>query len=161
MRVLKWIAAALVALYCAAGLFEWYWYLSMLPARIGTSYPIHISGQSDFREGCGIAVFRLDRATTQRIQAQGIGFLNTARQSRKWQDAYHTLQEWKPTPHPRDRESDKTILTYGLACSDASSSLSSRLDHAVRAPGSFYAFGPEKVIVVLPSQRLVVLSWFG
>lgn len=161
MNILKSVVVTLLSIYCAWSLFEWNWYLNILPAGIGTSYPIHIDGQSDFREGCGVAVFRLDRGTTQRIQAEGIEFLNTARHSRKRSDAYHAFEEWKPTPHPGDIEDDQSILTYGLMCSNARSSLANKLEKAVRAPGSFYAFGPEKVIVVLPSERLAVLSWYG
>jgi hypothetical protein len=47
-----------------------------------------------------------------------------ARHSRKRSDAYHTFEEWKPTPHPGDVEDDQSILTYGLMCSNARSSSS-------------------------------------
>jgi hypothetical protein len=161
MGVFKGIAIALLAIYSAWSLFEWDWYLGIVPSRIGTTYPIHISGDSGFREGCGAAVFRLDEATTLKVEVEGVRFLNTARQSRKSKDAYHTFEEWKPTPHPGDVTDDQSILTYGLMCSGAWHSLSQRLEDAVRAPGSFYAFGPEKVIVVIPSLRMAVLSWYG
>lgn len=161
MKAVKWIALPLLAIYGAWSLFEWHWYLGIIPQRVGTSYPIHISGQSDLREGCGVAVFRLDRTTVRKIEAEGVRFLNTARQSRKSKDAYHTFEEWKPTPRPSDVDNDKSLLSYGLMCSSAGPSLSRQLDEAVRAPGSFYAFGPEKVLVVIPSRRIVVLSWYG
>jgi hypothetical protein len=79
MKAVKWIAVALVAGYGVWTAFQWNWYLKIVPGEIGTTYPVYIGSQSDFREGCGVAIFRLDRATTQRINAEGIGFLANAR----------------------------------------------------------------------------------
>jgi hypothetical protein len=162
MKGLKWIALLLFAAYGAWRLFEWHWYLGIIPDELGTRYAMHIGSESGFMKGCGLAVFRLDRSTTRRIETQGVQFLNQfARQSRKRQDAYHTFQEWHSTPRPSDITDDQTLLDPGLHCSGASKSLYRQLEQAVRAPGSFYAFGPEKVLVVIPSQQVVVLSWYG
>lgn len=161
MKAVKWITLILVAGYGAWTLFQWNWYLKIVPAEIGTTYPVYIGSQSDFREGCGVAIFRLDRATTLKIQAEGLRFLASARHSRGSEDHYHTFEEWQPTPHPGDVEDDQSILTHGLVCSGAWSYLSTPLEDAVRVPGSFYVFGPEKVIVVIPSERVAVLAWNG
>lgn len=161
MKAVKWIAVVLVAGYGIWTAFQWNWYLKIVPEEIGTIYPVYIGSRSDLREGCGVAIFRLDRATTRRINAEGLEFLDNARHSRAWKDHYHTFDEWRPTPHPGDVEDDQSILTYQLACSGAWSYLSDPLEHSVRIPGSFYAFGPEKVIVIIPSERVAVLGWNG
>lgn len=161
MKTVKWISISLVSVYGVLTLFQWNWYLGIVPRPIGTTYPVYIGSQSGLREGCGAAIFRLDRSTTQRIEEEGLSFLNSAKQSRKWADEYRTFGDWKPTPHPGDVEDDQSIVTLGLSCSGAWSYITEPLEHAVRMPGAYYVFGPEKVLVVIPSERVAVLTWNG
>lgn len=160
-RIAVVTAALVVSLYGLWCVIEFNWFVGIVPANLKVSYPMHISGESGFREGCGIAVFRIERETAKRIETDGVRFLNTGLQSRNHLDTYHTFETWRPTPDPDFVGDDKTMLSYGLACSSASSDLWRLLEEAARESGSYYARGPEKVLLVMPKERIVVLAYFG
>ena len=50
----------LLCLYLVFKLYERSHFIDVLPAAIEPAGVVLISGQSGFREGCGVAVFRLD-----------------------------------------------------------------------------------------------------
>lgn len=157
------MALVLVALSAAWGAFEYRWYASIIPAEIGISHSVEISGQSGIREGCGAAIFRMDEATAARIAREGMGFLAGARQSRGHDDAYHRFEEWKPTPVRRrpGASAGESALFAALGCSDADTGLRSDIRRSLEAPGSYYADGPEKVLLLVPDKRLIVLTYLG
>ncbi|MEH6420092.1 hypothetical protein [Pseudomonas sp. CGJS7] len=134
---------------------------SVIPEPLGISHPILIEGESGFREGCGVAIFRMDRSTARAIEQQGLRFFDDVRHSRGFDDPYHTFEPWRPTPNPSDVIDDQSLLSLGLTCADADKTLTDELETAVREPGNFFANGPEKVLVVFPKKRLIVLAYFG
>ncbi|URD51681.1 hypothetical protein [Chroococcidiopsis sp. CCNUC1] len=76
-KFVKTIILILITLHVAWSVYEYFWYSSLIPAKIGIAYPINISGQSDLREGCGTAIFGITNATADAISRQGIDFLAT------------------------------------------------------------------------------------
>ncbi|UJB17331.1 MULTISPECIES: hypothetical protein [Lysobacter] len=160
-RLVIAIACVLLSLYITWCLWEAWWMAGVIPEPIGISYPTFIEGESDLREGCGVAIFRLDRASADAITKQGLRYFDNARYSRKSHDHYHTFEPWRPTPHAPDLNDDQSLLSLGLYCAHADMALSEELEQAVREPGNFYTNGPEKVLVIFPKKRLIVLAYFG
>ncbi|MGO1068148.1 hypothetical protein [Lysobacter sp. CA199] len=154
-------ACLMLSLYITFCLWEAWWMAGVIPEPLGISHPVFIDGISDWREGCGIAVFRMDRRTARAISNQGLSFFRNVRHSRKAHDPCHTFEAWQPTPHVPDLTDDQSLLSLGLTCADADPALAEELEEAVRAPGNFHANGPEKVLVVFPEKRLIVLSYYG
>ena len=136
-------------------------YLRVLPAEDGVSRAIDRGGESDLFSGCGAAVYRLDSRTSDAIARKGAAFFTGVRHSRKSSDAYHTFGRWQPTPDARFVHDDQTLLSPGLECADLDPGLQQIITDATRQPGSYYAYGPEKTLLVVPSLRLVVLAWNG
>ncbi|MCC5659586.1 hypothetical protein LC608_21950 [Nostoc sp. XA010] len=158
-KIVKIITSIIINVYVACSAFNYYWYSDFIPAKIGITYAIHIGGESHFREGCGAAIFRLSDATADAISRKGIDFFNDAIYSRKSKARRYTYSSWKETPVPNSWTSDGTWP--GLDCSGASRSLLSQILLAASKKGSYYSSKDEAWIVVIPSFKLVVFSYFG
>lgn len=156
---LKIIVSIIITIYVAWSAFEYDWYSGFIPSKIGITYAIHIGGESHFREGCGAAIFRLTNVTADAIDRKGIIFFNDAIYSRKSKDPNDTYKSWKETPVPSTWTSEGTWP--GLGCSGASSSLLSKIVLAASRKGSYYATKHEAEILVIPSLKLVVFSYYG
>lgn len=158
-KILKIIGLIIITVYLAWSVYEYHWYSDFIPAKIGITYAINISGHSGLREGCGAAIFRLTNATADTICRQKIEFFNDAIYSRRSKDPYYTYREWKETPVPNTWTSEGTWP--GLGCSSVSSSLLSQILIAASKKGSYYSSKDEAWILVIPSLKLVVFSYFG
>ncbi len=159
-KIVKIITSIIITVYVACSVFKYYWYSGSIPAKIGITYAIHIGGVSGIiREGCGAAIFRLSDATADAISRKGLDFFNDAIYSRKSKDRYYTYSSWKETPVPNSWTSEGTWP--GLGCSGASRSLLSQILPAASKKGSYYSSKDEGWIVVIPSFKLVVYSYFG
>ncbi len=165
MRVLRAVAVVLISiplcLFLAWKLFELWHFVGIIPPSIGLSHPIAINGSTGFREGCGIAVFRIDSSTRRKIRLNGLDFLKEATQSRRDNDPYHTFSQWRLTPNQAFTHDDQTILSPGLECAELNQSLQQQLEAASRTAGSYYAYGPEKVLFVSPELGIVALAYNG
>ena len=158
-KFVKIIVLIIITVYVTWLVYEYHWYSGLIPEKIGITYAINISGQSGFREGCGAAIFRLTNATADATSRKGIDFFNDAIYSRRSKDPYYTYRSWKETPVPNTWTSEGTWP--GLACSSASSSLLSQILLAASKKGSYYSSKDEAEILVIPSLKLVVFSYFG
>jgi hypothetical protein len=158
-KFVKTIILILITLHVAWSVYEYFWYSSLIPAKIGIAYPINISGQSDLREGCGTAIFGITNATADAISRQGIDFFSDAIYSRRSKDLYYTYRAWKETPVPKTWTSEGAWP--GLGCSSVSRSLLRQILLAASKKGSYYSTKDEAWIIVIPSLKLVVFSYFG
>ena len=155
----KLIFLIIITLYAAWSVYEYYWYSSLIPAKIGITRAINISGQSGLREGCGTAIFRLTNATADAISRKGSDFFNDAIYSRRSKEPRYTYRSWKETPVPKTWTSEGTWP--GLGCSSVSRPLLSQILRAASKKGSYYSTKDEAWIIVIPSLKLVVFSYFG
>ncbi|MHC5824626.1 MAG: hypothetical protein ACYT04_54480 [Nostoc sp.] len=153
------IFSIILTIYVAWSAFNYYWYSNLIPAKIGITYAIHIRGESGLREGCGVAIFRLSDAIADAISRKRLDFFNDVIYSRKSKDRYYTYSSWKETPVPNSWTSEGTWP--GLGCSGASRSLLSQILLAASKKGSYYSSKDEAEILVIPSFKLVVFSYFG
>lgn len=158
-KFVKIIVSIIITVYVAWSVFNYYWYSGFIPAKIEITYAIHIGGESGLREGCGAAIFRLSDATADAISRKSLDFFNDAIYSRKSKDRYYTYSSWKETPVPNSWTSEGTWP--GLGCSGASRSLLSQILPAASKKGSYYSSKHEAEILVIPSFKLVVFSYFG
>lgn len=158
-KIGKIIVLIIITVCVAWSVYEYHWYSGLIPAKIGITYAINISGQSGFREGCGAAIFRLTNATASAISRKGNDFFTDVIYSRRSKDPYYTYRTWKETPVPNTWTSEGTWP--GLGCSSVSSSLLSQILLAASKKGSYYSCKDEAWIIVIPSLKLVVFSYFG
>ncbi|QDQ25923.1 hypothetical protein FNU76_05900 [Chitinimonas arctica] len=149
----------LLMAYGAWCVLEYHWFKGRLPARIGVTYPLSISGHSGMREGCGAAIFRMSDATAASVSREGIRFLAGATQARAVSSPYGTYRPWQETPVPADWTSDGTWS--GLDCSSANRWLLRKILDAAGEKGSYYTTKPEGSILIIPAHKLVVFSYFG
>ena len=158
-KFVKIIILIFITIHVVWSIYEYFWYSSLIPAKIGITYAVNISGQSGLREGCGAAIFGITNATTDAISRQGINFFNDAIYSRRSKDFRYTYKPWKETPVPKTWTSEGTWP--GLGCSSVSGSLLRQILLAAAKKGSYYSTKDEAWIVVIPSLKLVVFSYFG
>ncbi|MHC0065334.1 hypothetical protein ACWATR_20950 [Nostoc sp. UIC 10890] len=157
--IISIIFSIIITVYLAWSAFNYYWFRDLIPAKIGITYAIHIGGESGLLEGCGAAIFRLSNATADAISREGLDFFNDAIYSRKSKERRYTYSSWKETPVPNSWTSE--VSWPGLGCSGASRSLFSQILLAASKKGSYYSSKDEAEILVIPSFKLVVFSYFG
>lgn len=138
-------------------------YVGVLPASIEVTDTLAIAGQSGFREGCGVAVFRLSKDTAESIKRNPLSALANARQARNDDSDYHAFSEWVETPHKitDDGLSLKDRWLNGINCAKLPRELESTIYRALEAPGSYYATSAEGGLIVIPEADLIVFSYEG
>ncbi|WP_137974791.1 hypothetical protein [Pseudomonas sp. F(2018)] len=149
---------ALLCLYLMFKLFERSHFIDALPAAIEPGGVVLISGESGFREGCGVAVFRLSGETRDALNNSGLAALGEARQARGYADDYYHFEAWQSTPVLAGEISEGWPP---LACADADEDLERRILLAMQSPGSFHARKHEALLLVLPAEGLIVFGYFG
>lgn len=149
----------LLGLYLAFKMAERSSMIAALPLEVEINGVEWIAGQSGFREGCGAAVFRLSTAMRQRLQDQGIQALGDALQGRgHGDDHYYQYAAWLPTP------GDDLVGGEGwmaLSCADLPKALNKRIYQGLGSPGGYITTKDEAVLLVLPSEGLVVFGYNG
>lgn len=157
----KKLFIALIALaiipFAAYEAFQYYWYSAVLPEKIEITYPVSIGDESGFREGCGVAVFKLSKNTTKNIEKGGLAFFSGATQARGHNDNYHKYEPWKETPVPVNWASEGSWFM----CSVISNNLERKIIMAAQEKGAYYTTKPEGVLIVIPSLGYVVFSYNG
>lgn len=132
--------------------------IQALPAGIEPSGTKLIAGETGFREGCGAAIFGLSSDTRQRLQREGLAFLEAARQSRGHTDDYYAFGQWRSTPLEFTADVDGGWRALWCA---GNGPLIRRVNLAVQRPGGFYSEKPEGILVVLPDEGLIVFGYDG
>jgi hypothetical protein len=143
--------------------FQYYWYAQVLPAKFEIAYPVAVGDESYFREGCGVAVYKLSANSLDAIKKQGLEFFNGATQARGYSDPsdseynYHTYMPWKQTPLPAAWTSEGSWFM----CSVISVELEKAIVAAAKQGGAYYTSKDEGQLLVLPSLGYVVFSFYG
>ncbi|MEJ2427066.1 MAG: hypothetical protein P8101_22060 [Candidatus Thiodiazotropha sp.] len=164
-RNIPTVLAVLIALaYVAFHIWETTWYEGLIPVAIGINGTELIDGQSDFREGCGVAIFKLGDHTAVWIRSSGLAALTKAHEARSHPgNHYFTFGDWKETPYVITGD-DLTLADRwlnGIGCASIGQELRQNIDKAMSARGSFYSTSSESGLLVIPQLSLVVLSYDG
>ncbi len=138
--------------------FQYSWYSKVLPAKIGITYPISISEESGFREGCGAAAFKVSDETLDAIKKDGLKFFAGATQGRGHSNEhYYKLDEWKETPVPASWTSEGSWIL----CSNLKNETHAKIVAAAKQRGAYYTTKHEGQLILIPSLGYVVFSFFG
>ncbi len=142
---------------------QFYWYARFVPAQLEIAYPVAAGSESGFREGCGVAVYKLSAKTLAAIEKKGIEALDSATQARGHLDVadrdhhLYTYQPWKQTPVPLNWTSEGTWLM----CRVVGSELEREIIAAAKQGGAYYTTKHEAQLLVIPSLGYVVFSHYG
>lgn len=137
---------------------QYHWFSKAIPAQIGITYPISINDEGGFREGCGTAVFKVSDETLKAIEKNGLNVFSGATQARGHpSEAYYKFKEWKETPVP------PSWLNEGswMICSGLGNETHAKIVAAAKEKGAYYTTKHEGQLIVIPSLRYVVFSFFG
>lgn len=149
---------ALLCLYMMFKLYERSHFIDVLPAAVEPAGVVLVGGESGFREGCGVAVFRLSGATRNTLKSSGLAALGEANQARGYADDYHRYEPWQSTPVLVGEISEGWPP---LSCANADEELESRILLAMQSSGAFYTRKDEALLLVLPAEGLIVFGYFG
>lgn len=138
-------------------------YKSYIPASFIIERTVFAGDQiGGFIEGCGVAVFKLSKETSERIAEGGIAFLNVNSPTRE--SKHKQYMSWHATPIA---EEGKYHLFLKLAnedaggntCVDLPESLKDNISLAIRRPGAFYSgFNEDTELLVIPTLNLAIFS---
>lgn len=167
MRTLR-VVSSITLVFAIAGYlaflrWECQWYMGLIPASIEISEAVTIGGESGFREGCGVAVFKLSSSAQKQIQTEGLAVLAAARQARSHSDSSKAYSQWKETPYINTGDGLTLVDRWqlGMGCARLSNELNQSIVKAMNTSGSFFATTHEAGLVVIPSLGLVVFSHYG
>jgi hypothetical protein len=153
----------IIALWLLWSVLSTIHYRGAVPTEIELTFGLATSGNID---GCGGAILGLDEATVTSIRKQGLAFFKNAPQGRRIADTNDqqyfllTYEPWQPTPLPDGWVSESLLGAWlGLTCMGLSPSFTALIAKAGHEPGSFYAIGRSKMLLVIPSQKLVVYTY--
>lgn len=111
--------------------FQYYWFSKVLPAQISVTYPISISDEGGFREGCGSAIYKVSDETLEAIKKDGIKFLQSLL---------------------RHGVILTTLITH---------TKSGKIVAAAKQRGAYYTTKHEGELILIPSLGYVIFSFFG
>lgn len=181
-RLIGVLLGAVVAVIVAGflvitGFQGWYesrreeWQLARMPAFLqvtGMTYSNEVSeGPGPGANETGLAVYGLPDAIATEIADKGLDFF--ARPETPWKG-------WRPTPVERDQSWSVDFRTAPAAAPpdladyldeygrplDVPPRLAAQIDHAIQAPGSYYAYGRAgSLLIVAPAARQAYLLYRG
>jgi hypothetical protein len=130
-------------------------YRKAIPPQFELLDAIYHDEISGFREGCGMAIFRLSDESIARIHHGGLGYLESARQGRDG-TPYHHYEPWTATPASKQEN-----LFRGAHCVKNAPALLQQAQRLVDKEGAFFTTGPEHDLVLVPSLGLIIFSYDG
>lgn len=156
-KFLKSIVLVLGACYLFFAVHEYSWFAQSLPLEVDVTWPVDINAKSSlFWGGCGAAIFKLSSASKAGIENNGIIFFKNAFSNTS--DSSYEYKKWRETPLPNTWTSEGVWL--GLSCSEADRDLLKNIVDAAKIKGSYYSISGEAITVVIPSQDLVVYTYY-
>ena len=170
----RWLLIGLVGAVIAAWIgwsaFETNHYRAAIPPEIGLAFGLATTDSDSSLwtarlpippKACGGAIFGLDSATAAAIRAQGPAFFKAATRGRGYRgppgDGGY---KWQPTPLPDGWISWRLQgMWYGLSCMRLRPDYAQSISAAAAGPNAFYTTGPSTMLLVIPDQRLVVVTY--
>lgn len=138
-----------------------YWYRQAIPDNIGLARRVSIVTNSGIFSGCGIAVYKLDDKTYERIAIEGIDYFDDSKYARGHPEkrSYYTYGQWMETPRKDWKRYED--WSYQLTCGgNLGESLFASILKSGNEAGSFYASKQGAHLMVIPEERLVVFTYY-
>jgi hypothetical protein len=148
--------------------------LSNIPSALNAKKIVY---QNEDYSGAGIIVYELPKETRLRIEAEGLDFLNSAsNKNNKPHDEDGIFENWSSTPiqisdawtGPKmDGEPEyktdtpnisKYLYRYGVGV-NVERGIKSKIDNIIKSSGSFYAYQNVRLIIVSPSENIIVYAY--
>lgn len=154
-----------ILIIMALGIFYLVWlndqyWRDTIPGEFNLGSTLHSNSDlQGITEACGVHVYELEESTLDKIKAKGIDFLNTVKQARGHSDYYYSYGEWQNTPRKDWKRPENWV--YELMCASMPPKLQGIIIDGGKNPGSFYSHGQEKVLMVIPNHKIVVLMHNG
>jgi hypothetical protein len=151
----------IIALWLLWGVLGTIYYRAAIPAEIGLTFGLATIGSID---RCGGAILGLDEVTATSIRKQGLAFFKNPPQGRGITDPndqrHLAYEPWQRTPLPDGWVSESAVGAWlGLTCMGLSPSFTVLIAKAGHEQGSFYAVGGNKMLLVIPTQKLAVYTY--
>lgn len=152
-----WLALVVVAPMQGCDRYQVRLYKEAIPAKLQLADLIYHDEQSDLREGCGEAVFRLSGESLASIKRQGLAYFNDANLGRDGA-RYHQYAAWQ-TLAPQQPRQDR--LLRGAHCIDDPPAMWDDIQKAVAQGEGFFTTGHEQDLIVIPKLGVIVFSHNG
>ncbi len=152
-----WLALVVAAPMQGCDYYQVRLYKEAIPAKLQLADLIYHDEQSDLREGCGEAVFRLSDESLASIKRQGLAYFNDATLGRDGA-RYHQYAAWQTLAHqqtPQDR------LLRGAHCIEDLPAMWDDIQRAVAQGEGFFTTGQEQDLIVIPKLGVIVFSHNG
>ncbi|MDO9177397.1 MAG: hypothetical protein Q7U16_03560 [Agitococcus sp.] len=135
-------------------------YKNAIPEKIEIESVIFHDGISDFREGCGMAIFKISKKSISDMQKSGLKYFENATLGRDG-DNYHAYKKWKSTLFIDS--SDNERIFRGVHCVKESDMplIWREIEKEAIGNGSFFTTGSEQDLLVIPNLGVVVFSFNG
>ena len=134
-------------------------YKNAIPEKIEIESVIFHDGISDFREGCGMAIFKISKKSISDMQKGGLAYFENATIGRNGDD-YNAYKKWKRTLFI-DRDNDR--IFRGVHCVKESDLplVWRQIEKEAIGNGSFFTTGSEQDLLVIPNLGVIVFSFNG
>ena len=134
-------------------------YKNAIPEKIEIESVIFHDGISDFREGCGMAIFKISKKSISDMQKGGLAYFENATIGRNGDD-YNSYKKWKRTLFI-DSHNDR--IFRGVHCVKESDLplVWRQIEKEAIGNGSFFTTGSEQDLLVIPNLGVIVFSFNG
>jgi len=112
---------------------------------------------------CGGGFFLMDDDLARRIEREGLVFFAGATKGRTYRErdrwtSRHSYAPWQETPLAASWNSEG-IYTRGFQCMKSANEVVRAIEKAISNPGGYFTHRPGAEILVLPSVRLILLTF--
>lgn len=158
-RVAALIAIVVIAPMKGCEFMQVELYKDSIPLQLELDHLVYHDEESDLRESCGVAVFKLSEKTLSQVNEQSLAFLATATLGRDG-DNYHQYDAWRATPEPGISMRESKLLRGGH-CIDNPPAIWGEIEKATYEGSAYFTTGSEQDLVIVPRLGVIVFSHNG
>lgn len=157
------ISILIIVSYSAIAIFKNDFYLKAIPAPIQIHKILKEREDGFIRESCGGVIFQLSQSTIEKVEKQGLVFLNQDLHGRGYKDENerkrinYTYNPWTKTPLNLGEG-----LSPGLHCLlKDDKAMAKKVLSAAEREGSFHTVKHEAELLLVPELGLLFYAWDG
>jgi hypothetical protein len=137
-----------------------------IPNSFSIKKSLSISYNMSIRDDyyCGLGVFELSENTINKINGEGLKFLNSNLNPRNDENGRHEYPPWTQIPNPIPENWGTEGGIFPSYCTDANKELLNKITAAVKEPGGFYTsgggYGGGYILYVIPKSGILIAKVF-